>query len=652
MEKKAQNKDTLKSDFIFSLEGLTTPQTLAGNVGRFGADAPSMREKTLGIWQSYSWKEYLGYVKCVCLGLISIGFKRGETVALIIDNRPEWLFTELGAQAAGAVTVNLFTSTMARELVYDLNLVNASFIFVENRRQADKILSHRESLPNLRRVLFIDPVNMIEFQDEPWFLSFSQLVELGKGIEKEEPERFDGELWSGRPEDEAMILMTSGTKGIPKPAMVSYKNLISMARNWLEKIPMGVDDNWVSLSPCAGIIEETWCAVMAPACGMIINFPETYETRMNDMREIGPSVILNYPGFWEGLMSMIKSDLEGSGPLRRLLWRRSFHAYKTIDDRKHKGNAISLSLKFLKVFYRWIIVRPLLDRLGLLGVRHAYSGGYPISPEVIRFFRFNGLNLKQCYGLAETSGMFQFQDDNDISADTLGIPPPGADVKITPDNEIAISGKFVFSGYYQDREATSEVLKDGILYTGDIGGIDADGRLFIAGRREDIIETEPGRMFSRDFIETRIKESPFIKEAVIWGKEKPYLIAFLSIDFKNVMSWSKRHNITCHGYDELTRHTVIEELIGKEIQGLNSRLPEKLRVRKFILINKELDTDEELTKTGIARRKFLFEQYRDVLNAMYADKQEAYMIGRLRDVNDEIRTIKTRIKIITVPEGE
>ena len=652
MSKKTLNKGFLKSDIMSSLEGLTSPQILAGNVERFGADVVAIREKAFGVWQPYSWKEYLEYVRRVCLGLILIGFQRGETIALIIDNRPEWLFVELGAQAAGAVTVNLFTSTMARELVYDLNHVNASFVFVENRRQADKILAHRESLPNLRRVIFVDPINMIVFQDEPWLLSFSQLLELGKGMEEEDAERFDRELWSGKPEDTAMMIMTSGTKGIPKPAMASYKNLVSMARNWLEQIPMGIDDNWVSLSPCAGIIEETWCAVIALAGGMIINFPETYNTRMNDMREIGPSVIVNYPGFWERLMSLIKADLEVSGPLRRWLYNRSFNTHRAVNDLKSGGNAVPLRLRLLQIFFRWIITMPLLDRLGLLGVRHAYSGGYPISPEVVSFFRSNGLALKQCYGLAETSGMFQFQGDDDMSTDTVGVPPPGAEVKITSDNMITVSGGFVFSGYYQDPEATSEVLKEGVLNTGDIGGLDADGRLSIAGRKEDIIGAEDGRMLSRDFIEIRIKESPYIKEAVVWGKGRPYLIAFIGIDFENTMSWAKRHKIACHEYGELTRQAGIEELIRNEIRDLNLRLPDNLRVRKFIMINKELDTDEELTKTGIARRKFLFEQYRDILEAMYTDRPEAALIGRLRGINDEIRTIKTRIRIISVPEGE
>ena len=651
MNKKIQNTDALGYDRLSSLGNLTLPQILARQAEQQGADGIAIREKAFGIWQPYNWEEYLEYAKCVCLGLLSIGFQRGENIALIIDTRPEWLFSEIGAQAAGAVTVNLFSSTMATELVYDLNHVNASFVFAENRRQVDKMLSHREALPNLKRVIFIDPSDMILYKDEPWLLSFNQLLELGKGLNAEDPELFSRELWLGKPEDTAMMLMTSGTKGMPKPAMISYMNLAAMAGNWLRNIPISIGDNWVSISPAAGIIEETWCTAIALAGGMVINFPETSESLMDDMREIGPSIVVNYPGFWEYLSSRIQMEMEESGHLRKWLYNRSFRTGKAIHDLESKHDAVPLRLRVLQWLFKRIITIPLMDRIGLLGVRHAFSGGYPISPEVIKFFRFNGLDLKQCYGLAETAGMFQFQADDDLSPDTLGKPLPGTGITINPEGEILFSGKFIFSGYYKDPESTSAALKDGLFFTGDIGSLDDNGRLSILGRKEDIIRAEDGRRFSRDFIETRIKESAYVKEAVIWGKGKPFLIAFVGIDFKNVMRWAKRRNIPCRDYTELTKRPEIEALIKNEIHSLNLRLPDYMRVRKIVLINKQLDTDEELTKTGIARRKFLFEQYRDILDAMYADRSEAALIGRLRDHNDDIRTIKTRIRIISVPEG-
>jgi long-chain acyl-CoA synthetase len=630
---------------------LTSPQILSRHAEKRGDDEVAIREKAYGIWQSYTWKEFHEYAKSVCLGLLSLGFKREENVGLITDNRPEWLFSELGAQAAGAVTVNLFTSAMGTELVYDLNRLNVSFVFVEDTRQAEKILAHREALPQIRRVIFIDPTGLTAYKDDPWLLSFNQLVDLGRRFETGNPDRFTIELWKGKPSDTAMMLMTSGATGIPKAAMISYENLMETAWKWLENVSLSSRDNWVSLSPCAGLIEQTWCVGTALACGMIINFPETSKSVMNDMREIGPSIIVNYPGFWENIMSLIRIELDESGPVRKWAYNRFYETGRAVYNLKSKGDPVPFLLKCLQVLFRRIISTPLMDRLGLLRVRHAYAGGNPISPEVVKFFRFNGLDLKRCYGLAETGGMFQFQKAGDLSVDTVGEPLSGTEITIAGDSEILISGRGIFSGYYQDHEAYDAVLKHGLLLTGDTGYLDHEGRLVIAGRKEDLINTGDGQVFSRYFIETRIKESPYIREAVIWGKGKPYLIAFIGIDVENTLRWAERHGIPSSDYADLLTHPGIEALIKDEITDLNIKLPNYMRIRRIILINKLLDGDEEFSKTGVARRKFLFEQYRDILDAMYSEKDTAALTGRLRDNNDDIRMIKTRIRIISVPEG-
>jgi long-chain acyl-CoA synthetase len=643
--------NTLPQDHeILSLTGhFTFPQLLLHQAERLGAEKIAVREKAYGIWRPYIWKEYLEYVKFVCLGLLSLGFKRGENLGFIIDNRPEWLFTSMGAQAAGGVIFNLFTSSLATELVHDLNRLEASFVFVEKRRDVEKLLAHRDSLTNLKRVIFIDPTNMMMYKDDPWLLSYSQLMELGKNFDKENPELFSDALWNGKSDDTAMLLMTSGTLGIPKPAMITHGNLMETARKWLENIRLSSSDNWVSLSPCAGIIEQTWCLGIALACGMTINFPETSESAMNDMREIGPTVIVNYPSFWESIMSLIKGSLDDSGPFQKWLYNHSFGIGKSIYDLESKGSSVPFNKRCLQKLYRAIITNPLMDRVGLLNVCHAYSGGYPISPEVIKFFRFNGLDLKQCYGLAETGGMFQFQTDDDYSTDTVGKPKSGTQLTISEDNEILVSGKFNFSAYYDDPETSSKTLKNGILFTGDAGYFDDNGRLAIIGRKEDILKNEKGLLFSREHIEIRIKESLYIREAVIWGKGKPYLIAFVGIDKENILRWAARQNISFHGYDEVIQHPEIEKLIKNEIYDLNLKLPEQMRIRKVIPIHKPLNMDGEFTKTGTARRKFLFEQSREILEAVYNDKESAMLRSRLRDSHDEIRIINTAIRIISVP---
>jgi long-chain acyl-CoA synthetase len=651
MKNRTQDTTRTNRDTLSYIIGLTSPQILFKHAEKMGADKIAIREKAYGVWQPYTWKEFLEYTRSVCLGLISLGLMRGENIALITDNRPEWLFCQLGAQAAGAVTVNLFGSEMGTELVYDLNRLDVSYIFVEHWQQAEKILAHRDVLTQVKRVIFIDPANMMIYKDEPWLLSFSQLMVLGKHFDEKKPHFFTDEMWKGKPDDPAMIIMTSGVTGIPKPVIVSHANLMETAGKWLENVHLSSEDDWVSFSPCAGLIEQTWCTGTALACGMTVNFPETSMTVMNDMREIGPSIVIQYPGFWEYLMSLIQIEMEELGPLMRWIYNRSSETGKAVYDLESKGDPVPFLLKALKLLFKRIITIPLMDRLGLLRVRHAYTGGNPISPEVIKFFRLNGFDLKQCYGLAETGGMFQFQEAGDPSIDTVGRPLPGTDITLTEDYELVVSGKFNFSGYYRDTEATSACLRNGLVYTGDSGFLDDQGRLAVTGKKEDIILSPDGHAFSRDFVETRIKESPYIKEAVIWGKDKPYLIAFIGIDFDNAMRWAKKQNISIFDCEELIIHPSVEHLIRDEIHAINSGLPAYMRTRKIILINRLLESKEEFTKSGMARRKLLFEQYRDVLDAMYLEKDSAALTGRVRDDNDDIRTVKAEIRIITVPEG-
>jgi long-chain acyl-CoA synthetase len=652
MSKTIQNIKAWDSDAQSFSGRFTSPQILFRHAEDQEADKIAVREKAHGIWQPFSWREFLEHSRNVALGLMSLGFQRGENIGLITDNRPEWLFSVLGAQAAGAVTVNLFTSSMGTELVYDLSRLNTSFVFVENRRQVEKLLAHRDDLPLIKRVIFIDPANMLLYSDDTWLVSYNQLIDLGKQLGEKKPALFTDELWKGKPDDAAIILMTSGTTGIPKPAMISYENLMETASRWRENVVLTAGDNWVSLSPCAGLLEQTWCLGTALACGVTINFPEAPGTVMNDMREIGPSVIVNYPVFWESLMSLIKVELEESGPVRKWIYNRSYKTGSAVYDLESMGAPVPLSLKLLQKLFGQIITIPLMNRLGLLRLRFAYTGGNPISPDVIKFFKFHGLDLKQCYGLAETAGMFQFQEAGDRSADTVGKPLSGNEITITEDLEILISGKFNFSGYYNDPETSEDTLKNGLLRTGDAGYLDNDGRLVIAGRKADIIHSENGQIFSRDFTETRLKESPYIKEAVIWGKGKPYLIAFIGIDLENTLRWAERHNIAYYDFQDFIRHSAVEELIKDEIHELNFRLPDHMRIRRIILINKLLESDEEFTKAGMARRKFLFEQYRDILDAMYSDRESTALKGRMRDNNDDIRMIKTRVKIISVSEGD
>ena len=638
------DEETLESQIQY-----TFPQILSRQAERLGSDKIAIREKAYGIWQTFDWREYLRYTKLVALGLISLGLKRGENVGLILDNHPEWLFAELGAQSLGAVTIPFFTSAVAKEQLFGLNRVNAAYIFAQDQEQVDKVLSCRDELSHVRRLIYIDPTGMRTYRDDPWLISFAQLLELGEELDKEQPDLFVKELWEGKANDVALMIMTSGTTGEPKLVMLSFENFIEMARKWLETAPIGIGDNWISITPTAWIVDQMWGMGLTICGGMAMNFPETFETAVEDFREIGPTVIVTSSRFWEDLASKIRVKIADAGFIKRALYDLSQKIGLQVVDLESEKKPIPAKLRFFRWLTNRIVSQPLMDRVGCLGFRGAYTGGHPISPDVIRFFRANGLNLKQCYGLTEAGGIFQVQPDDEVKPETVGTALPRTEVKITEDQEVLVSSKSNFVGYYENPEATAEALKDGWFYTGDAGYFNDDGHLVIIGRKQDIMRTKEGEAFSPDFIETRLKFSPYIKESVIWGEGQDYLTAFVNIDFGNVGNWAEDRKIPYTTYTDLSQQPAVEEMIRGEVQEVNKQLPKPMQLVKIILLYKLLDADdEELTRTGKVRRMFVFDQYKDLIDAMYSDKTELPVTGQVRYRDGHVGTIETTVKILTV----
>ena len=643
------NIERIDQETLSSLGQFTLPQILLRQSESLGAERIAIREKAYGIWQTYSWRDYFRYVKLVGLGLISLGYKKGENVGLILENDPEWLFAELGAQSVQGVVLPLFTSAVAKELVQGLNRIEAAYVFAQDQEQVDKLLAFREDLPYTRRVIYTDPTGMRTYGDNPWLISFRQLLDLGEELDKEQPELFNERLWEGKPDDVALMMMTSGTTGEPKLVMLSHSNFIDMASKWIETAPIGIGDNWVSITPTAWIVDQMWGAGVTLCGGLIMNFPETFETAVDDFRDIGPTVIITSSRFWEDLASMIRVKINDSGFIKRRLYNLSQNIGRKIVDLESEKKEVPAWLNVMRWLGVRIVSRPLLDRVGCLNFRAAYTGGHPISPDVIRFFRANGLNLKQCYGLTETCGIFQVQPDEEVKPETVGKPLPGTEIKITEDQEVLVLSKSNFVGYYQAPEATAEVLKDGWFHTGDAAYLDDDGHLLIIGRKQDIMRTREGEAFSPDFIETRLKFSPYIKEAVIWGEGKNYLTAFINIDFGNVGNWAEERKIPYTTYTDLSQQEAVEGLIRGEVAEVNNQLPDPMKLIKIILLYKLLDADdEELTRTGKVRRKFVFEQYKDLIDAMYSEKTELPIKGEVRYRDGTVGTIETTVRILTV----
>ncbi len=641
--------ERIEGEFLSSLGRYTLPQLLAVQASRLGSQRIAIRQKAYGIWQTYTWEDYLRYTKQVALGLLALGLRRGDNIGIILDNHPEWLFSELGAQAMGGITVTLFTTSMAEELAAILHRIHAAYVVVQNQEQVDKLLEMKQELPHVRRVIYVSPTGMRTYANNPWLMGFEELLDLSAETDSREPSRFEEELRKGSPQEVTLMVMTSGTTGLPKLAMFSHHGFCEMARKWVETAPIGVGDNWISFTPTAWVVERMWGVGVALASGMTMNFPETPETVMEDFREIGPAVVITSSGFWEDLASQIKVKISESKWIKRTLFALSGRIGDAVVERESQKRPLPLFLRFLHRLASWIICRPLLDRVGCTHIRAAITGGHPISPEVICFFRANGLNLKHAYGLTEAGGVFQVQPDGEVKPETVGKPLPRTGLKIGEDQEILVSSPSNFVGYFQDPEATRKALSDGWLHTGDVGMIDDEGHLLIIGRKGEIIHTKEGEAFSPDSIETRLKFSPYIKEAVIFGEGREYVTAMINIDLGNVGSWAEDRLIPYTTYADLSQQRAVEELILAEVRHVNTQLPKPMKIHRMILLYKLLDADdEELTRTGKVRRRFVYDQYQRLIEGLYSDKKEWAVTGKIRYHDGQVGTIETKVRILTV----
>jgi long-chain acyl-CoA synthetase len=445
------------------------------------------------------------------------------------------------------------------------------------------------------------------------------------------------------------MIQTSGTTGVSKLAMLSHRNITEMARNWIESLPVTSGDNWISISPPAWIVDQMYSVGVALLSGMTVNFAEMPDTMTEDFREIGPSMIISSSRFWEDMASRIMVKMDDAGFIRSKLFSMSIEIGKKVVEIESRRESVPSYLNLIRRISSRVVYRPLLDRVGCSGIKSAFTGGHPISPDVIHFFRALGLNLKQCYGLTEAGGIFQVQPDSEVKLESVGKPLPRTLVAIADDQEILVQSDSNFVGYYNDFRATEEAFSSGWLRTGDAGYIDKDGHLVIIGRKGDIIKNKDGAVFSPDFIETRLKFSPYIKEAVMFGEGRPYITALINIDMGNVGNWAEERMIPYTTYIDLSQQAAVEELILDEVRKVNSNLPDLMKIRKFILLYKLLDADdEELTRTGKVRRRFIYGLYLPLIEAMYTGMDEVDVRTKIQYRDGQVGEIETRVRVINL----
>ncbi len=483
MNHSSNNIDRVDPEILSSMGQFTLPQILYKQAERFGSKKTAIREKACGIWQTINWDAYFRYTKHTALGLMALGIERGETVGLLLDNGPEWLFGELGTQSAGAVAIPLFTSATDEIVVSELNQVQAAYVFAQDQQQVDRLQAHHQELPYVKQIIYIDPTGLKFYEDDPRLIAFGQLLELGEELDDEQPDLFIKELWDGKPEDMAVMLRTSGATGSPKLVMLSHTNFINTACAWIATEPIGEEENWMSLSPVPWIMEQIWGLGIALCGGMVTNFPEIPETVLKDFIHLCPTVVTGSIDFWENLSSQIIQAIDRSGKWHRLLFDRTLETANLIATLESEEKRRPWGLKVKNGLLRRLISRPLLRRIGCGRVRAAYTGGRPTSPDIINLFRHLGLNMKQYYGLTETCGMVHVHREGEVKPETVGRPLPGNEIKLSAEWEILIKSRSNFMGYYQYPDLTARVLKDGWLHTGDAGYLDGDGHLGITGRK-------------------------------------------------------------------------------------------------------------------------------------------------------------------------
>jgi long-chain acyl-CoA synthetase len=597
-------------------EANTIPRLFWNRVVKW-SDRTAMREKVNGLWQEITWREYGQNARYVTLGLIALGLQPGDRVAIISENNPEWLYSDMGTLAAGGVTVGIYTTDSANQVEYVLNHSGAKFYIAEDEEQLDKVLEVRHKIPCLQKIIIMDMEGLRHFSD-PMVMSFDELLELGKQLDQKDPQLFMIRMQGPQPEDLAILIYTSGTTGPPKGAMVSHRNIINTMEMQNEVNPGNENDEILSFLPLCHIAERTVSVFNPILVGYKINFVEEMDTIPENMREVSPTVFFAVPRIWEKFYSGLVLTMKDSTGLEKWAYRWALGVGQKVSDYRLNGSEPPFHLQALFKLVDWTVMRNLKKSIGLFRARYCLSGAAPISPDLLKFYHGLGIDIREVYGQTENCGPTSIHYENDVRFGTVGKPLPRAEIRIAEDGEILLKGPHVFMGYFNDPEKTRETIVDGWLYTGDVGRFDEHGHLIITDRKKDIIITAGGKNITPSEIENQLKFSPYINDAVVIGDGRKYLTALIMIDDENVMKFAQDNRVPFTTYATLTKAKEIIELIQKEVDEINKKFARVETIKKFRLIDIQLTTDdEEITPTMKLKRKFVNQKFKEVIESMY-----------------------------------
>ena len=621
------------------------PAQLKANAEKFGDRRVAIREKQYGIWQPVTWKGYFEQVRDFALGLKQLGFKKGDNLVYAGDNRPEGLYSELAAQSLGGAIVGIYPDSSLEQMEYIINHSDATFMVAGDQEQADKVLEIKEKCPRLEKVIIDDPKGMRHYQD-PMISYFKEIQKTGNKYYLKEPDLFERLIEEITLDDVGVINYTSGTTGLPKGSMITHRNMLRVSEAQEAIDPTRESFQYLSFLPFAWIGEQEF-GVYWPICkGFAVNFPEKVETVQENIREIAPHIMLAPPRIWEKICSDIQVKMQEAIWIKRFVYRLLLPiGYRMADFTLQKKRVPFYWLLPALIAY-FGLFRSLNNYFGLTRLKHVYTGGAPLGPEIFKLFLALGIKIKQAYGTTELTAAAVCHRIDDIQLDTVGKPLPGLEAAVSDSGELMIKGDTVFKGYFKNPEATAKSIVDGWFYTGDAALINEDGSVTIVDRLADVMKLADGSRFSPQLIENKLKFSQYIMDSVVIGQEKPYITAMIGIDFSNVGKWAENNKIPYTTFTDLSQKPQVYELIAGEVRRTNESLPAVAKIRRFVLFYKELDADdEELTRTRKVRRKFVFKRYEQLVDALYQDESAIDVQADIRYQDGKNYVMKTRVMI-------
>ncbi|HCE3017899.1 TPA: long-chain fatty acid--CoA ligase [Vibrio parahaemolyticus] len=589
----------------------TFPKVLQHNAKHW-PEQVAMREKEFGIWREFTWQDYEDRVKWMALALQDLGIGEQDVVGLLGDNRPEWVWGELAAHAIKGYSLGIYQDSMHEEVAYLINYAKAKVVIAEDEEQCDKLLELGDEIPSVEYIIYCDPRGMRKY-DDPRLIDVEKIYQKGQQIDKSEPNKYPSMVDATKGSDLSILCTTSGTTSKPKLAQLHSGTFLDHCAAYLRADPRSPGDNYVSVLPLPWIMEQVYVVGQALISRQIVNFVEEQETMMSDLREIGPNFVLLAPRVWENIVADVSARMMDSTPFKQKMYKLGMSlANKALDQGKRSKLA------------EWILLRALRDRLGFSNLSSAATGGAAMGPDTFRYLQAIGVPLKQLYGQTEMCGAYTVHQADDVDYDSVGVAFDNADVKvINPDSngvgEIIAKSTGMFTGYLNNQAAYDEDVQDGWMHTGDAGYFKDSGHLVVIDRLKDMSETSHGDRYSPQFIENKLKFSPFIAEAVVVGKGRPWLSAIICIRYAIVAKWAEQKGIAFTNYTNLSSQPEVYQAIREEVLKVNESLPDAQKISKFILLYKELDADDgELTRTRKVRRGVVAEKYGDIIETIYS----------------------------------